>query len=641
MLAVFAHRIVGFALGVYLRTILDPEQIGQYAFHFDWVSLRCGLDQNMLVIAGLEWRNPPMFTNTPYFLRIHEINFVIDAMSVYRAIVFGESIKISQIKLDRASIYLEKLSQRSINRATAAAALKRPISVGNTNAEGSAVDNSVHKDTPSELDQQSTPPNSPLKITAPRKQLPVGLLNLWACMGAQDFAQETSYLTKITKNISRALSGTTNMVQLLGTTVSRINVTGTIYKGAQNVTSTIGSAIGKNFLRTFGGGGGKKSSADNNNSAQRDRTRTMSTTDGVPFADSDSEMDMNASTHSSNGRGDSTLTKEEALALLQAEYPDLVLPPLPEEAFDEEDVRHQYELSQHSTPTVSAKTNKTQKTDKADANKGFGIPYRLEIDQLYLHDVQLHAQDFLNAKHSKDKKAGVIKLKSLTMFRNELTAAPDRRLGGKRQGIYLDDVVWRLVNKLLSELLRHNSLAMMVLLSSAAANRTSSAVSSGAGIASYGATTTKKAFTGLGQVFTGSTSNSHSNSKSPVRPRSDTAGSVNNSSSNAVDPALHASDGDNSRPVSLAKPLTASSPLEHPSQANDAHTSQGTTESVAPSPGAASSAANNSAATAQATATAAAQSAFKALNATGADVQKNAMNAFQTILKRTGSTKQP
>jgi len=625
---------------VYLRTILDPENIGQYAFHFDWISLRCGLDQNMLVIAGLEWRNPPMFTNTPYFLRIQEINFVIDAMSVYRAVMFKESIKISQIKLDRAGIYLEKLSQRSINRATAAAALKKPILERNTQAEVSGLDNSVHKDTAAaEADPPNTdsPLGTPVKsANTPRKQLPVGLLNLWACMGAQDFAQETSYLTKITKNISKALSGTTNMVQLLGTTVSRINVTGAIYKGAQNVTSTIGSAIGKNFLRTFGGGG-KKSNNENNNQAQRDRTLTMSTVDsigtdanGVHFAESDSEMDMNASTHSNN-KGDSTMTMAETLALLQAEYPDLVLPPLPEEAFDEEDVRHNYELSHHTTPTASVKSNEKKKKETA---KGFGIPYKLEIDQLYLHDVQLHAQDFLNAKHSKDRKAGVIKLKSLTMFRNELTASPDRRLGGKRQGIYLDDVVWRLVNKLLSELLRHNSIAMMVLLSSAAANRTTVAVSSGAGIASYGATTTKKAFTGLGSVFSGGGGNNNNN-KSPVRPRSDTASSA------GMDASAHSEGAARTAPLS-----TASNTHEKLSfDAHSAHTHQepatsaaATPHSTSPTPGSNSPA---GAPTAQTTATTAAQSAFKALNATGADVQKNAMNAFQTILKRTGSTKQP
>jgi len=45
-----------------------------------------------------------------------------------------------------------------------------------------------------------------------------------------------------------------------------------------------------------------------------------------------------------------------------------------------------------------------------------------------------------------------------------------------RRGIYLDDVLWRFVNKLLAELLYHNTLSMMILITSAAANHTTNVI---------------------------------------------------------------------------------------------------------------------------------------------------------------------
>lgn len=602
-------------MGVYLRAMLDPEHIGQYAFHFDWVSLRCGLDQNMLVIAGLEWRNPPLFTNTPYFLRISEINFVIDSASVFRALTDeGESIKISQVKLDKATIYLEKLTQRSINRATSAAAQKLPVhanpSESTATQEAAALDASVHKEAHTDLDDDADSITTPKKTKQPRKPLPVGMLNLWACLGATNADQEASFLSSITASISKALSGTTNMVQLLGSAVTRIDVAGTLFRKAQNVGSTIGSTIGSGLTRTFGGG---------RVAPTRDRTRTESTVDsaGAAMSDEDSSHnnrllgDMNASTHSNAGQseGGGTLTMAETLALLRAEYPDLVLPPLPEDAIDEEDRLHSTATSNaNSAPAsaaTSAKVDPKKKNKKSDKND-FGIPRNLEIDQLYVHDIQVHAQDFLNAKHTKDRKAGVIKLKSLVMFRTELTLPPDRRVGGKRRGIRLGMVVWRLVNKLLSELLRHNSIAMMVLLSSAAASHTTSAVSSGAGIATYSASTTKKAFTGLGSVFGGGNAG-----KSPARGRSDTAtlapASTVRARSDTGASVGSVSGGQHSAGEAHSAPLVSRE------TSTNIHSTQAQT---------------------------AAQSAFKTLNATGADVQKTAVNAFQSIMKRTTSSKQ-
>lgn len=56
---------------------------------------RCGLDQNMIVFSGIEWRNPPAFHHTPYLLRIDELSFIIDAESLWRAFCRKGALKVS------------------------------------------------------------------------------------------------------------------------------------------------------------------------------------------------------------------------------------------------------------------------------------------------------------------------------------------------------------------------------------------------------------------------------------------------------------------------------------------------------------------------------------------------------------------
>jgi len=106
--------------------------------------------------------------------------------------------------------------------------------------------------------------------------------------------------------------------------------------------------------------------------------------------------------------------------------------------------------------------------------------------------VELHAQDLLSSSHVEPSRASAITLKAFSMFRTDLTDRPCRQKGGYRRGIYLDDVVARVVSRLLSELILHNSMTMMLILSSVAASNTttaaSSAVSSAGSMASLGAT---------------------------------------------------------------------------------------------------------------------------------------------------------
>jgi len=53
----------------------------------------------MIVLSGIEWRNPPSFHHTPYLLRIDELSFIVDAASVLKALSRTGAIKVRQCVL--------------------------------------------------------------------------------------------------------------------------------------------------------------------------------------------------------------------------------------------------------------------------------------------------------------------------------------------------------------------------------------------------------------------------------------------------------------------------------------------------------------------------------------------------------------
>ena len=51
----------------------------------------------MIVLSGMEWRNPPSFHHTPYLLRIDELSFIVDAASVLKALSRTGAIKVRPV----------------------------------------------------------------------------------------------------------------------------------------------------------------------------------------------------------------------------------------------------------------------------------------------------------------------------------------------------------------------------------------------------------------------------------------------------------------------------------------------------------------------------------------------------------------
>lgn len=207
-------------------------------------------------------------------------------------------------------------------------------------------------------------------------------------------------------------------------------------------------------------------------------------------------------------------------------------------------------MREPSTTSATTTSASAAAAPSSQRRKGFGLPYPLDIEALRLDGLELHTQDFLNASHAADSSASVIRLKSLSMNHRDLTKPPKAdstasdSIGcaphSQRRPLYLDDVVWRLVNKLLAELLKYNSIAMMVLLSSAAANRTSSVVSSAANrtssvvssagsLAYQGAATGGKLLSTVGSALVGGSSSkatSNNNSTATAVPTTNTTTAV-------------------------------------------------------------------------------------------------------------------
>jgi hypothetical protein len=464
LLFALSHRIIGLALTYYVQTKLDPDKIGQYQLSFKWISLRFGLDQNMLVLSGFEWRNPPEFTKSPYFIHIDEVSLTFEPWSVYGAVMHDTAIKVKEIRLYKARIHLERLTQNSIDKAAEAALKARtPLTSASLDASTEEQEESSSRETQ-------------------REPLKPGVLNMWAAMGARDPDQAAPAI----------------MMKVLSDVMAKMGLGGTLVEGAQTMWRNLKGAKRPDSTPT----GGRRNTAHATEPIPQGNKRLSASKagqDGKAADFSDSSSDHEAE-----------MTMEETVAMLQAEYPDFVLPPRPDEDDDDD-------YAQAST-VVQEETPQEIRARRRHALRGFGVPYKFEVDFILLHDFQIHAQDLLTLVRTKDTKDGVIKLSTLAMLRNDLTLPPDNELDGHRRGIYLDAVVLRLVSRLVSELLRKNFVAMALLLTSA----TTSAVSTASGMAGRGArdllrqaaaSTTEYALSAVANMFTSVGSDSNANNR--------------------------------------------------------------------------------------------------------------------------------
>jgi hypothetical protein len=59
-----------------------------------------------IIITDFIWRNPPRFTDTPHFIKIHRFYLRFRLHSLYTAIFHNSSIKIYQVDAEGLEVYL-------------------------------------------------------------------------------------------------------------------------------------------------------------------------------------------------------------------------------------------------------------------------------------------------------------------------------------------------------------------------------------------------------------------------------------------------------------------------------------------------------------------------------------------------------
>jgi hypothetical protein len=104
------------------------------------------------------------------------------------------------------------------------------------------------------------------------------------------------------------------------------------------------------------------------------------------------------------------------------------------------------------------------------------VPYLFVVNRFVLQDLRVHAQDFLNATHSETSDSKAIKLSVISMDHAQLSKDKDPSSTAPHGSAYLDDIIWRIVSRLLNEILATNKTALTFNVLGAAANQTASAV---------------------------------------------------------------------------------------------------------------------------------------------------------------------
>lgn len=98
--------------------------------------------------------------------------------------------------------------------------------------------------------------------------------------------------------------------------------------------------------------------------------------------------------------------------------------------------------------------------------------YRYEVDRFLAHDIKIYAQDFLAAKHVDSKLASHIDLSFIRMGRGELTARSNNRDDKRRRAVKLNDLQWRIISRIISEVFKTNSFSLATMLVTATADQT-------------------------------------------------------------------------------------------------------------------------------------------------------------------------
>lgn len=104
------HRVLGWALSEWLYNLIGTPK-GAFKMTFGAITLRLGLiynDNNEIVVSNFVWHNTPRFKQTPYFGKIATLRLKFCLTSLLDAIRYRTPIKVTEFVIDGLTLHIER-----------------------------------------------------------------------------------------------------------------------------------------------------------------------------------------------------------------------------------------------------------------------------------------------------------------------------------------------------------------------------------------------------------------------------------------------------------------------------------------------------------------------------------------------------
>eukprot|EP00597_Dinobryon_sp_UTEXLB2267_P001207 CAMPEP_0170073806 /NCGR_PEP_ID=MMETSP0019_2-20121128/11181_1 /TAXON_ID=98059 /ORGANISM="Dinobryon sp., Strain UTEXLB2267" /LENGTH=490 /DNA_ID=CAMNT_0010283619 /DNA_START=660 /DNA_END=2132 /DNA_ORIENTATION=+ len=445
------HRALGMIVGWYIRVMLgNTAENGKFDIHIGWIGLRLGLDKNQIVISGIVWKNAPRFKSTPCFIYIKEVTLTISTKFIYRvlcALKLRGAVQIDELTVDHLHVYIEKTDRKEDG-------INLWAALGAENAE-----------------QEKKVSGGIMDLLASAGDMTAGALSSTANLGINAVTATADVGLKAVSATAKVGMSAVNAGAAVG--LSAVSVTADAGKMALSTTKDIGSSIGTSIssgatsLFNFG--------------------RRPSTGE-VPHTPSSNPASTSATPTDLRGA-----LKKDDRVIFDSKLTEASLAAKKEIQEEDED-NDEYDLG----PWRDVDDSSAAAAARASVNDAPEKEVLLEINRVLLMDLNIHAQDFLNAQHTDTDGAPSIVVKILSLFREQLIAAPKDKgvfavgnlnlLGGSSEkdtmdgsrGIPPSQAVGRIINALVAELFATNKITMLRIISTATASQTLSLVTDAA-----------------------------------------------------------------------------------------------------------------------------------------------------------------
>lgn len=430
-----SHRLFGFILQQYVSRLL-ANQSGAFNFKFGWVTVRLGLDVNVIAIHDFYWMNPDQFLHTPYLLRVDSLLVRFTPSALFNCFIKQQDLAIESIEIDKITIHIEKEKKSG--------------------------------------------------------------LNLWAAMGAVAEDQEKEVregtIRKIVSGIAAAPTRTASAIASYNPVTAFLNFAAGGQQGVE-----------LSDEEEEGDGGQDAAYRHSDNIVDSDDSVDENDPPAIPLTRRSSISFFSPSTQSTKESTPpaNTLSRRMSLASFSSTF----------------------------SPAVKEKKppKKKREVPVIQEVKGFGVPVKFSVKRITIRKLHAYAQDFLNADHSNGDAIKVpilemlhedlrnkdvalskasdedciydktnihvdasschspIQFKKLLRKKNTHKMSSTMHLFGSVEdsadtveeecnvcddGLFLDDLVWRLVGRLISVLVTTNSSRILSLVAAAAANNT-------------------------------------------------------------------------------------------------------------------------------------------------------------------------